>query len=162
MGTRSGDIDPAVVLYLLKNGFTADEIDAMMNKKGGVLALGGTGSSDMRDLCSACDAGNEEAKVALARLVHGYAMYIGGYTALLGRVDAIVLTGGIGENSKETRAALLPALSGLGVTLNAEVNNQVRGIEKIISGDDSAIPVYVIPTNEELMIARETHGVVTK
>ena len=162
MGTRSGDIDPAVVLYLLKNGFTADEIDAMMNKKGGVLALGGTGSSDMRDLCSACDAGNEEAKVALARLVHGYAMYIGGYTALLGRVDAIVLTGGIGENSKETRAALLPALSGLGVTLNAEVNNQVRGIEKIISGDDSAIPVYVIPTNEELMIARETHSVVTK
>jgi acetate kinase len=162
MGTRSGDIDPAVVLYLLKNGFSADEIDAMMNTKGGVLALGGTGSSDMRDLCSACDAGNEEAKVALARLVHGYAMYIGGYTALLGRVDAIVLTGGIGENSKETRAALLPALSGLGVTLNAEVNNQVRGIEKIISGDDSAIPVYVIPTNEELMIARETHGVVTK
>lgn len=162
MGTRSGDIDPAVVLYLLKNGFTADEIDAMMNKKGGVLALGGTGSSDMRDLCSACDAGNEEAKTALARLVHGYAMYIGGYTALLGRVDAIVLTGGIGENSKETRAALLPALSGLGVTLNAEVNNQVRGIEKIISGDDSAIPVYVIPTNEELMIARETHSVATK
>ena len=162
MGTRSGDIDPAVVLYLLKNGFTADEIDAMMNKKGGVLALGGTGSSDMRDLCTACDEGNEQAQVALARLVHSYAMYIGGYTALLGRVDAIVLTGGIGENSKETRAALFSAITGLGITLNAEVNNATRGIEKIISGDDSAIPVYVIPTNEELMIARETYAVINQ
>ena len=162
MGTRSGDIDPAVVLYLLKNGFTADEIDAMMNKKGGVLALGGTGSSDMRDLCTACDEGNEQAQVALARLVHSYAMYIGGYTALLGRVDAIVLTGGIGENSKETRAALFSAITGLGITLNAEANNATRGIEKIISGDDSAIPVYVIPTNEELMIARETYAVINQ
>jgi acetate kinase len=89
-------------------------------------------------------------------------MYVGGYAALLGRVDAIVLTGGIGENSFETRAALLPAISGLGVTLNAEVNAKVRGVEKLISGDDSSIPVYVIPTNEELMIARETHAVVTK
>lgn len=159
MGTRAGDIDPAVVLYLLKNGFSADDIDAMMNKKGGVFALGGTGSSDMRDLCSACDAGKPEAQAALARLVHSYAMYIGGYAALLGRVDAIVLTGGIGENSKETRAALLPAISGLGVTLNAEVNDTVRGIEKLISGSDSKIPVYVIPTNEELMIARETYAV---
>lgn len=162
MGTRSGDIDPAVVLYLLKNGFTADEIDALMNKKGGVLGISGTGSSDMRDLCAACDAGNATAQEALARLVHSYAMYIGGYTALLGRVDAIVLTGGIGENSKETRAALLPALAGLGITLNAAVNDTVRGVEKIISGDDSSIPVYVIPTNEELMIARETYAVVTR
>jgi acetate kinase len=162
MGTRAGDIDPAVVLYLLKNGFTADEIDAMMNKKGGVLALGGTGSSDMRDLCTACDEGNVQAQEALARLVHSYAMYIGGYTALLGRVDAIVLTGGIGENSKETRAALFSAITGLGITLNAEVNNATRGIEKIISGDDSAIPVYVIPTNEELMIARETYAVINQ
>ena len=162
MGTRSGDIDPAVVLYLMKNGFTADEIDAMMNKKGGVLALGGTGSSDMRDLCTACDEGNVQAQEALARLVHSYAMYIGGYTALLGRVDAIVLTGGIGENSKETRAALFSAITGLGITLNAEVNNATRGIEKIISGDDSAIPVYVLPTNEELMIARETYAVINQ
>jgi acetate kinase len=146
----------------LKNGFTADEIDAMMNKKGGVLALGGTGSSDMRDLCTACDEGNVQAQEALARLVHSYAMYIGGYTALLGRVDAIVLTGGIGENSKETRAALFSAITGLGITLNAEVNNATRGIEKIISGDDSAIPVYVIPTNEELMIARETYAVINQ
>ncbi len=162
MGTRSGDIDPAVVLYLLKNGFTADEIDALMNKKGGVLGISGTGSSDMRDLCAACDAGNATAQEALARLIHSYAMYIGGYTALLGRVDAIVLTGGIGENSKETRATLLPALAGLGITLNAAVNETVRGVEKIISGDDSSIPVYVIPTNEELMIARETYAVVTR
>ena len=116
----------------------------------------------MRDLCAACDAGNATAQEALARLVHSYAMYIGGYTALLGRVDAIVLTGGIGENSKETRAALLPALAGLGITLNAAVNETVRGVEKIISGDDSSIPVYVIPTNEELMIARETYAVVTR
>lgn len=162
MGTRAGDIDPAVVLYLLKQGFSAEEVDALMNKKGGVLALGGTGSSDMRDLCSACDAGSVEAQEALARLVHSYAMYVGGYAALLGRVDAIVLTGGIGENSFETRAAFLERLSGLGITLNAEVNKTVRGVEKIISGDDSAIPVYVIPTNEELMIARETHAIANR
>ncbi len=158
MGTRSGDVDPAVVLYLLKNGYTPEGVDTLLNKQSGMASL--CGSSDMRDVCAACDQGNEEAKLALARLVHSYAMYIGGYTALLGRVDAMILTGGIGENSSETRRALLNALPGLGITLDDEANNSCRGIEKTISGADSAIPVIVLPTNEELTIARETFALV--
>ncbi|MGN1325392.1 MAG: acetate/propionate family kinase [Candidatus Spyradenecus sp.] len=156
MGTRSGDIDPAVVLYLLKNGYTVEQVDALMNKQGGVFALGGTGSSDMRDLCSAIVDGSEVAKTAMARLVHSYAMYVGGYVALLGHVDAIILTGGIGENSWETREAFLKAISGLGITFDAELNRTVRGVEATLSLADSKIPVIVLPTNEELMIARET------
>ena len=154
MGTRSGDVDPAIAFYLMKNGYSADDVDTLFNKQGGVRALGG--SSDMRDICAACEAGDHNAQVALARLVHSYAMYIGGYVALLGHTDAIVLTGGIGENSWETRQALLKVLGGLGITLDAETNRHVRGVEAVISGKDSAIPVIVVPTNEELMIARET------
>jgi len=157
MGTRSGDVDPAVVLYLLKNGYTADEVDALLNKRSGVAALGG--SSDMRDICAACERGEADALLAMARLIHTYAMYVGGYVALLGRVDAIVMTGGIGENSWETREALLKRLSGLGITLDAEANRTCRGVERVISGADSAIPVLVLPTNEELMIAREASAV---
>ena len=97
MGTRSGDLDPAVVLYLLKNGYTAEDVDKLLNKQSGMAAM--TGSSDMRDVCAACEAGKPEAILAMAKLIHSYAMYIGGYAALLGRVDAIILTGGIGENS---------------------------------------------------------------
>lgn len=161
MGTRSGDVDPAVVLFLLKNGYTPEQIDNFLNKQGGVLALGGTGSSDSRDLCKACDEGKHDAIVTLAKMVHSYAMYIGGYVAMLGHVDAIVLTGGIGENSWETRAALMPRLAGLGVTFHeedAERNKTVRGFEATISGKDSKIPVMIVPTNEELMIARETYA----
>ncbi len=162
MGTRSGDVDPAVVLFLMKNGYTAEQIDTMMNKQSGVLALGEVGSSDMRDIVNAMNEGNEKAKLAMARLVHSYAMYVGGYVALLGRVDAIIMTGGIGEYSTETREALLKAISGLGVTVNVEANAACRGVEAKISGDDSAIPVYVLPTNEELMIARETFALLAK
>ncbi len=154
MGTRSGDVDPAIAFYLMKNGYSADDVDTLFNKQGGVKAL--CGSSDMRDVCSACEAGNRDAQVALARLVHSYAMYVGGYVALLGHTDAIILTGGIGENSWETRQAFLKALSGLGITLDEAANRATRGVEATISGKDSAIPVIVVPTNEELMIARET------
>lgn len=162
MGTRSGDFDPAIVLYLLKNGYTAEAIDKLINKESGVLALGGTGSSDMRDLCAARERGESAAQLAMARLVHSYAMYVGGYVAQLGHVDAIVMTGGIGENSWETREALVKAISGLGVTLDVEVNRMCRGSEATISGSDSAIPVMVLPTNEELMIARETFALLSK
>ncbi len=158
MGTRSGDVDPAVVLYLLKNGYSADDVDRLLNKQSGMAAL--CGSSDMRDVCAACEAGKPEALQAMARLIHSYAMYVGGYAALLGRVDAIILTGGIGENSWETRKALLEALPGLGVTLDREANRTCRGTECVISGKDSAIPAIVIPTNEELTIARETFALV--
>ncbi len=162
MGTRSGDIDPAIVLYLLKNGYTADEIDTMLNKQSGVMALGNVGSSDMRDIVAAMNDGNEEAKLAMARLVHSYAMYVGGYVALLGHVDAIIMTGGIGEYSTETREALIKAISGLGVTVDVEVNAATRGVEACISTSESSIPVYVLPTNEELMIARETFALLSK
>lgn len=158
MGTRSGDVDPAVVLYLQKNGYSADDVDKLLNKQSGMAAL--CGSSDMRDVCAACEAGKPEALLAMARLVHSYAMYIGGYVALLGRVDAIIFTGGIGENSWETRKALVEAIPGLGVTLDEEANRTCRGVERTISGKDSAIPAIVIPTNEELTIARETFAVV--
>lgn len=158
MGTRSGDVDPAVVLYLQKNGYSAEDVDTLLNKQSGMAAL--FGSSDMRDVCAACEAGKPEAVLAMARLVHSYAMYIGGYVALLGRVDAIIFTGGIGENSWETRKALIEAIPGLGVTLDAEANRTCRGVERTISGKDSAIPAIVIPTNEELTIARETFAVV--
>ena len=160
MGTRSGDVDPAIAFYLMKNGYSAEDVDTLFNKQGGVCALGG--SSDMRDICAACEKGDHNAQVALARLVHSYAMYVGGYVALLGHTDAIILTGGIGENSWETRQAFLKVLSGLGVTLDAETNRHVRGVEATISGKDSAIPVIVIPTNEELMIARETFTLLSK
>ena len=162
MGTRSGDIDPAVVVYLLKHGYSVDAIDTMINKQSGVLALGGTGSSDMRDLCSACARGDKQAQLAMDRLVHSYAMYIGGYVTLLGHVDAIIMTGGIGENSWETRQELLQRLPGLGITLDVEANRTCRGVERTISGKDSAIPVMVLPTNEELMIARQTFDLVSK
>ncbi len=158
MGTRAGDVDPAVVLYLQKNGYTPEAVDNLLNKGSGMAAL--CGSSDMRDVWAAVEAGNAEAQSAVARLVHSYAMYVGGYVAMLGKVDAIVLTGGIGENSSETREALLKKLPGLGVTLDAEANSTCRGVERVISGKDSAIPVIVLPTNEELMIARETFAVV--
>ncbi len=162
MGTRSGDVDPAVVLFLLQNGYTAEQIDTMMNKKSGVMALGEVGSSDMRDIVAAINEGNDKAKLAMARLVHSYAMYVGGYVALLGRVDAIIMTGGIGEYSTETREAFVKAISGLGVTLDAEANAGCRGTEAKISGADSSIPIYVLPTNEELMIARETFALLSK
>ncbi|MEG1479961.1 MAG: acetate kinase [Kiritimatiellia bacterium] len=162
MGTRSGDVDPAVILYLLKQGYTADQIDDMFNKQGGVLALGGTGSSDMRDLCSACAKGSADAILTMKRLVHSYLMYIGGYIALLGHVDAIIMTGGIGENSFETREAILEHLAGFGITFDKALNQTLRGKEGRLSNDDSSIPVYVLPTNEELMIARETFALLTK
>ncbi len=164
MGTRCGDIDPEVIIYLMKQGLSADEIDNMMNKQGGIQALANTGSSDMRELCAAALSGeNPQARVALDKLLHTYVMYVGGYYALLGKVDAIILTGGIGENSMEARGEFLERLSGLGVKLDPERNTTTRfGKEGPISTDDSPLPVYVLPTNEELMIARETYEVATR
>ena len=163
MGTRSGDIDPAVYPYLMKKGYTAEQIDTILNKQSGVLALSGTGSSDMRDLCTARDNGDPKATLAMDRLIHSYLMYIGGYLALLGKVDAIVLTGGVGENSFETREALLSRMEGMGVTFDRELNKEMRfGKEGLLSLSDSSLPIYVVPTNEELMIARETFGILSK
>lgn len=161
MGTRCGDLDPAIVLYMVKNlGLTIDEADRVLNKESGVLGISGL-SSDFRDLEEATLAGNKRAQLALDMFVDRARQYIGSFLIKLGHVDAIVFAGGIGENSAFTRKRLLLALEPYGIHLDDEVNEETRG-EAIISTDDSPIKVLVVPTNEELMIARETKEVLEK
>ncbi len=161
MGTRSGDIDPAVVFYLVNKGYTIPQIDKMLNKESGLLAVAGTGTGDMRDLVNAAGKGQPMAVNALAMFSHRIALYIGGYYTLLGGVDAIIFTGGIGENSFPARQAIAAHLRVLGVDLDVEKNKSTFGTLATISRQGSRTPVVVIPTNEELMIARETFRVVT-
>ena len=161
MGTRSGDIDPAVVFYLANKGYTIPQIDRILNKESGLLAVAGTGTGDMRDLVAAAGRGNPDAVNAFAMFAHRAALYIGGYYTLLGGVDAIVFTGGIGENSFPARKAIAANLRALGVELDEEKNKSTFGTLANISRQGSRTPVIVIPTNEELMIARETFRVVT-
>jgi acetate kinase len=161
MGTRSGDIDPAVVFYLANKGYTIPELDRMLNKESGLLAVSGTGTGDMRDLVAAAGRGNPDAVNAFAMFAHRTALYIGGYYTLLGGVDAIIFTGGIGENSYPARRAIANNLRALGVELDDEKNKATFGTLANISRQGSRTPVIVIPTNEELMIARETFRLVT-
>jgi acetate kinase len=161
MGTRSGDIDPAVVFYLANKGYTIPQIDRILNKESGLLAVAGTGTGDMRDLVAAAGRGHSDAVNAFAMFAHRAALYIGGYYTLLGGVDAIVFTGGIGENSFPARKAIAANLRALGVELDEEKNKSTFGTLANISRQGSRTPVIVIPTNEELMIARETFRVVT-
>ena len=155
MGTRSGDLDPAVVQFVMnKYGMSADECLNMLNKKSGVLALSGV-SSDFRDIESGADAGNENCVLALDKFAYEVRKYIGSYAAALGGLDCLVFTAGVGENSASMRARICEGLEFLGVKLDPEKNN-VRGKEAIISADDSKVTVWVIPTNEELMIAQDT------
>ena len=155
MGTRSGDLDPAVVQFVMnKYGMSADECLNMLNKKSGVLALSGV-SSDFRDIESGADAGNENCALALDKFAYEVRKYIGSYAAALGGLDCLVFTAGVGENSASMRARICEGLEFLGVKLDPEKNN-VRGKEAIISADDSKVTVWVIPTNEELMIAQDT------
>ena len=159
MGTRSGDIDPAVVQFVMnKYGMSADECLNMLNKKSGVLALSGV-SSDFRDIENAADAGNENCALALDKFAYEVRKYIGSYAAALGGLDCLVFTAGVGENSASMRARICEGLEFLGVKLDPEKNN-TRGKEAIISADDSKVTVWVIPTNEELMIAQDTAALV--
>ena len=155
MGTRCGDIDPAVVLHLAKQGMTIDQIDGLLNKKSGLLGVAGIGSSDMRDVIGAAESGNPQARQALDMFVHRLVFYIGAYFTLLGSADAVVFTGGVGENSSYIRAKVVPRLVGLGCELDA-ARNEVMGKPAIVSTADSRMKAVVMPTNEELMIARET------
>jgi acetate kinase len=139
---------------------TPDQIDGLLNKKSGLLGVAGIGSSDMRDVIAAAESGNPQARQALDMFVHRLVFYIGAYYTLLGSADAVVFTGGIGENSSYIRAKVVPRLSGLGCELDAERNN-VMGKAAIISTAGSRLKVVVMPTNEELMIARETTRVLT-
>jgi len=155
MGTRSGDIDPAIIPYVMeKEGKNASEIVDDLNKKSGVLGLSQL-CSDMRDLVSACDEGNLQAIKAKNKYVRRVVDYIAQYYVLLGGADIIVFTAGVGENNVAIRREICEKLSCLGIKIDLDLNN-VRGEEAKISTDDSSVLVYTIPTNEELMIARDT------
>ena len=159
MGTRSGDIDPAVVQFVMnKYGMSADECLNMLNKKSGVLAQSGV-SSDFRDIENGAEEGNENCALALDKFAYEVRKYIGSYAAALGGLDCLVFTAGVGENSASMRARICEGLEFLGVKLDPEKNN-TRGKEAIISADDSKVTVWVIPTNEELMIAQDTAALV--
>ena len=157
MGTRSGDLDPAVVTYIQeKDGVSAKEMDNILNKKSGVLGVSGI-SSDFRDLEDAAKEGNERAQYALDMFTNRVKRYIAGYMAEIGSVDAIVFTGGIGENSIPMREEILDGFEQFGIKIDSEANN-VRGGEHIISTEDSKVKVLVVATDEELMIARDTQN----
>ena len=155
MGTRSGDIDACVVQFICnKYGMSVDECLNMLNKKSGVLALSGV-SSDFRDLEAGEANGDENCVLALQKFFYEVAKYIGAYAAAMNGVDVITFTAGVGENGPETRQAICDYLGFMGVKLDPERNN-VRGKETRISADDSKVQVWVVPTNEELMIAQDT------
>ena len=155
MGTRSGDLDPGVIEYIAKKEhLTLEEVLKVLNKESGVLGLSGV-SSDFRDLTEAMEQGNEQAAVAVEAFCYRVAKHIGAYTAALNGVDAIVFTAGIGENAAHIRSMVCDYLGFLGITIDEE-KNAVRGKETEISTPDSKVAVFVIPTNEELAIARET------
>ncbi len=155
MGTRCGDLDPAILPFILaKEGLTIGELDSMLNKHSGVLGVSCL-SSDMRDLCDAADEGNLQAKKALEMYNHRIIKYIGAYAAEMNGVDVIVFTAGIGENNAVVRDAVCRKLGYLGVDYDPE-RNHVRGEERELTTPSSSVKVWIVPTNEELMIARET------
>ena len=159
MGTRSGTLDPSALTYIAeKEGLTFADIDAICNKKSGVLGISGV-SNDNRDVDAAAKGGNERAKLAIDMQRYQILKFVGSYIAAMNGVDTIVFTGGIGENDEELREYICENLGYLGVKLNAEAN-RVHGEEIKISTDDSKVNVYIIPTNEELKIARDTKAIV--
>ncbi len=159
MGTRCGDIDPAIVPFLMTNeNLSPDDIDVLMNKKSGVEGLSGV-SSDFRDLEKASREGNERATLALEMFEYQARKIIGSYAAAMGGVDVIAFTAGIGENTDYIRAAACEGLEFMGVKIDPSKNNGVRS-EAVISADDSKVTVAIIPTNEELAIAQETEELV--
>ncbi|MGB9858030.1 MAG: acetate/propionate family kinase [Dictyoglomaceae bacterium] len=161
MGTRCGDIDPAIPLILMeKEGYTWKDMDNILNKKSGVLGISGV-SSDFRDLEEEAEKGNPRAKLALDIYVYRIKKYIGAYYAILGGLDALVFTAGIGERSPVVRRMVCTGLEHLGIKIDLQAN-EVKGEERKISTPDSKVQVWVIPTNEELMIARETLRIVSK
>ncbi len=153
MGTRSGDVDAGVLFHLGRAGFDIAELDALLNRRSGLLGLAGT--NDMRDVESA---GTPDAALALDVYAHRIRAYVGAYLAQLGGADAIVFTAGVGQHSPAVRAAALAGLEGLGIRVHAGRN---ATSETVISSDDSAVEVLVIPTNEELEIARQALALIS-
>ena len=156
MGTRVGDVDNTVLQFICKNyGKSVDEVMTILNKKSGVYALSGGVSSDFRDLEAGANEGNEKCQLALDKFAYEVKKYIGAYAAALGGLDVLVFTAGVGENGVLMRSMICQGLEFLGVKLDPE-KNKLRGDERIISAEDSKVTVWVIPTNEELMIAQDT------
>ena len=162
MGTRCGDIDPALVTYIMeKKGYSIDEVNSYLNKKCGFLGVSGV-SSDCRDLEAAINEGNHRAQLAIDILKYQIKKYIGSYAAAMGGLDAVVFTAGIGENTPKIRAGALSGLEFLGIELDKEVNANTMGWTGLtkLSTDASKVKVYMIPTNEELVIAQDTEALV--
>lgn len=161
MGTRCGDIDPAIVTYIMgKEGLTAEQMNDILNKKSGVLGISGI-SSDFRDIEQAAEQGNERALLALQTFDQRVKEYIAAYAADMGGVDGVVFTAGLGENSAINRSYICKGLEFMGIQLDEE-KNKVRGKETFVNTDASAVKIMVIPTNEELVIARDTKEIVAK
>ncbi|NMB28192.1 MAG: acetate kinase [Tissierellia bacterium] len=161
MGTRSGNVDPAIIPFVMeKEGLSLDEVNNLLNKKSGVLGISGV-SSDFRDIEEAMEEGNERAKLALEVFTNKVKKYIGAYAALMCNVDALVFTAGIGENSISIREQICEGLECIDIKIDKELN-KVRGKETIVSKDLTSTAILVIPTNEELMIARDTLELVQK
>lgn len=162
MGTRSGDIDAGAVTFIMdKEGLTTTGVSNLLNTKSGVLGVSGV-SSDMRELEAACKAGNPKAILAEKMYFYRIKKYIGAYAAALGGVDIVVFTGGVGENQASCRLEVCSGLQFMGINIDEEVNNGIRGKEAIISTADSKVKVVVIPTDEELMIASDTMTILSK
>jgi acetate kinase len=164
MGTRAGDIDPSLVEYLaVKDGLTLSEVDAMLNKQSGLLGISGL-TGDMRDLLAEADEHHDRrAELAIALFCQRVKRYVGAYFAEMGGADAVVFSGGIGENAAPVRSRVCQGLDALGLVLDDERNRHITGgAEGQISAEGSRLKAYVIPTNEELLIARDTYRVVTK
>ena len=163
MGTRCGDIDAAAVLAIMEaEKKTPAEMDRLLNKQSGLQALSGVPGGDCRDICAKAAKGDKGAELALEMLGYRTALYIGAYNTIVGGADAVVMTGGIGENSAEARERIVGRLGALGIRLDKAKNAKTRGVTAVISAKGSKIPVVVLPTNEELMIARDTVKVLKK
>ncbi|MET9850792.1 acetate kinase [Streptomyces ossamyceticus] len=161
MGTRSGDMDPAVIFHLMRvGGMSTDDIDTLLNKKSGLIGL--CGDNDMREISRRIDEGDERAKLAFDIYIHRLKKYIGAYCAVLGRVDAIAFTAGVGENAARVREAAIAGLEPLGPVVDADLN-AVRGDEaRLISPAGARVAVAVVPTDEELEIAAQTYALVDR
>ncbi len=160
MGTRSGDIDPAIIFHLCNNGYDINDVDKILNKQSGLLGI--SGCSDMRDLIKMKDSGNEKAELAFKMFTRRIAKYIGSYIAVLGGCDAIIFTGGIGEMSLPTRAEIFRLLDGMGVKVDSKKNDDTFAEVGLISKEESICKVVIMPTNEELQIAQEAMEALNK
>lgn len=159
MGTRSGDIDPGVIFHLHRvGGLSIDEIDDLLNRRSGLLGL--CGDNDMREIMRRAEAGDQAAALAFDAYIHRLRKYLGGYYAVLGRVDAIAFTAGVGENAAPVRAAATAGLEALGIAVDPELNSVRSGRARVISPAFSRVTVAVVPTDEELEIAQQAYALV--